>query len=257
MATWSELPLDIWLQAACHLDVENLGSLAAVSHPLQRVAVDRQAWRRIFLEEHEAVIRVLFDGRVPDPPCGVSWRHHYLKFSSTWLSLAQERSERILLRMSTECVDHCERWSWWRRSPAPRTFAVYDVTSYAPRHPGAETLLLDAATQEDATDLFGLGRHSAYARRLLQSLAVPGLEAVPYGQGLVRLRRPRVRQPLLPRPRAVGVFLVQAAVIAGLSSGAHALSPRLIYVCMVLLPWAVAIVISCRTPKQSSSAGRT
>ena len=70
---------------------------------------------------------------------------------------------------------------------------MYDVSQYAPQHPGAEQLILDTAARQDASELFGLAQHSLVARKLFTTLVAPGVHAmprpVPLRDGTVRPRR--------------------------------------------------------------------
>ena len=53
---------------------------------------------------------------------------------------------------------------------------MYDVSGFVHRHPGADLIITDAAEEADATHLFEINGHSDAALRVLDRLAVPGLE---------------------------------------------------------------------------------
>ena len=78
---------------------------------------------------------------------------------------------------------------WW--PPRPDTYSVYDVTTFVHHHPGADLIITDAAEEADATHLFEINGHSDAALRVLNKLAVPGLEAIPYDHELDALKRRR------------------------------------------------------------------
>ena len=126
--------------------------------------------------------------------------------------------------MDARCArdDGLPRWPFSRSanaSPASPVYAIYDVTNYAPLHPGSSALLLDAAAREDASELFGRGRHSPSARKLLQTLVVPGLDAVPSAS--CRRRRDGARASwasLVPRRRDVQRALRDFAGLAAAAS---------------------------------------
>jgi hypothetical protein len=78
---------------------------------------------------------------------------------------------------------------WW--PPRPDNYSVYDVTAFVHQHPGADLIITDAAEEADATHLFEINGHSDAALRVLDKLAVPGLEAIPYDHELDALKRRR------------------------------------------------------------------
>jgi len=74
----------------------------------------------------------------------------------------------------------------WNRV-GPARYGVYDVTDFIDAHPGAE--LYDFGRAADATDMFEMAAHSDEAVRRLRTLAVRGLESLPYPSDLEALRK--------------------------------------------------------------------
>jgi len=170
--------------------VSSLLALSRVSRVLHAAAGSKSTWHSLITRRHRAVLRVLFDGVVPEPRAGLTWKQHYYEFSSSWKQLAMERTpSRLLLAIRSDELAPKARRS--RRGVS--TLGVYDVTLYAWEHPGAEMLLMEAADEPDATDLFRLTEHSDHARRVLRSLAVPGLRGLPIDHEHESLRRSRRR----------------------------------------------------------------
>tara|TARA_B110001452_G_scaffold77504_2_gene63057 strand:+ start:974 stop:1957 length:984 start_codon:yes stop_codon:yes gene_type:complete len=166
------LPAELLASVAHHLDPDSLLSLGASSRALCAVASDPEEWRERLWLQHSRILASLFDGSVPEPRGGRSWKQHFFDFSTSWKEQAMRRGDRLLLVIGS--AEASPRGS----SRAPHTFGVYDVTSYKDDHPGAEMLLLEAAEERDASGLFGDAWHSDTARRRLLTLAVPGLEAL-------------------------------------------------------------------------------
>lgn len=137
------------------------------------------------LARHAAVLKAFFNGTPPPPQPGTSWKQHFLAFDEAWLGMARRRSGRMLLRMRTECELSCPRfygvpWHAGRGRSATHTHAVYDVTDFAPEHPGADELLVAANEVLDATDFFDAANHSERARLLLRRFRLQ-LDDAPHG----------------------------------------------------------------------------
>ena len=186
-----ELPAELLARIAEQAGAPSLLALAATCHQALRWEAEHteHLWKRQLRDEfHAQVIRKLFDGCAPSPPPGMSARRWYFEFASSWPSLAQQRSGRVLLRLDSRCkLPDLPIWSFMCLGFVPRglqTFDVYDVTAFAPHHPGGEALILNAATAvEDASRLFGMGRHSHSARQMLSTMAIDGLTHIPYTPG--------------------------------------------------------------------------
>ena len=191
-----ELPSDVLALIVMTLTAEAALALGQCSWRM-RVAVDDDLhWQHRLRERHEQVLAVFFEGKLPPMPLGFA-KDFFFGFDESWLQLAQQHTGRLLLRMRVECELSCPRYygvPWHlakKASPEgcgggalrakPGTHIVYDVTSFAPHHPGAVELLAAAAAVPDATDFFDGANHSERARRMLRQLAVPGLERVPAG----------------------------------------------------------------------------
>lgn len=179
-------------------------AISQCSTALRRATDDDSVWKALVMLRHVAVLRVLFDGAPPEPKLGSSWKGHFFDFERSWLQQARQRSGRLLVRMNAVCAMGCD-WPdygvpWHLDQPncacrgavcrgARHAYGVYDVTEFAPQHPGSEALL-QAAEVFDATELFDSIAHSPHARRLLRGMAVPGLEAVSSWDVLLPARRP-------------------------------------------------------------------
>ena len=195
------LPPEILVLVLDRLDSADLIAAQPICRALQAAASDELLWRSRLTAQLGPVVEAFFDGALPPPRPGLSWKCHYFEFHATWLRLAQERTGRVLLKIGARppLPPSPRDWSaflWgegkenWRRHD--RTYGVYDVTDFMERHPGSPDLLLEAAVRADATHSFEMGAHSNAAMQMLATLAVPGLEAVPYCPEIEELQqRPR------------------------------------------------------------------
>eukprot|EP00966_Prymnesium_polylepis_P074104 1719787-Prymnesium_polylepis.1 len=174
------LPLDLIRHVTSHLSIVGLLTLSRVSRRLS--AHDEAVWRERLEQRHRRVLAVLFGGVAPAPHPPLMWKQHYFDFAARWKERAEQSTGRVLLVIGDRVL-----------GGGGATYGVYDVTEYRFQHPGAEMLLAEAAEERDATELFEITSHSMAARRTLKSLAVAGLEALPYDEELDVLRRKRLR----------------------------------------------------------------
>ncbi len=184
-----ELPPDLLRSIAGHLGAADLHALSLASAICREVALDDLLWRALLHRQLRPILDAFFDGAAPHPAAGVSWRRHFFAFGVSWKRLAQRRSGRLLVQVATQQMERDERvfpaWgslSIIRGTAESRvpTYGVHDVTDMADKHPGSRAVILQAASDRDATNLFKLLPHSDAAIKKLASLAVPGLEALPY-----------------------------------------------------------------------------
>ncbi len=153
---------------------------AAVCTSLREICDDDALWKRRFERRYGRVVSALFDGPAADPaarievsqiaPAGSespapvvprpsqTWKSHYFEFGRTWMHRAK-RSGVLLTLIDGRC---------------------YDVTAFAPEHPGNEALLA-ASAGADATSAFEYVGHSMHARMILRSLHRPELDMPPEG----------------------------------------------------------------------------
>mmetsp|Transcript_10418 Transcript_10418/g.27620 ORF Transcript_10418/g.27620 Transcript_10418/m.27620 type:complete len:263 (+) Transcript_10418:107-895(+) len=183
--------LDLLL-AGPHCGASEVLELSQCCAALRGAAGEEAVWKALLTLRNGAVLRALFDDELPVPREGRTWKEHFFDFERDWLQLAQERSGRRLVRMNAVCAMGCD-WPdygvpWHLDQPrcacrgaicrrTRRAYGVYDVTEFTPLHPGSDALLR-ATEVADATALFDGIAHSQQARRLLRSMAVPGLEAL-------------------------------------------------------------------------------
>ncbi|CAK0902199.1 unnamed protein product [Prorocentrum cordatum] len=125
---------------------------------------------------------------------GRSWKVHFFEFRVAWKRLVQERTGRLLIQVGAQLPcgrgpnESLSLWALLESAEKPQTYGVYDVTSFADDHPGSDLVLRSAAGLVDATGTFESAAHSDAALRRLASLAVPGLEALPYDYELEKMR---------------------------------------------------------------------
>ena len=163
------LPHDLLAHVLGFLDAITLLSVSTASRSLCAAAADERVWRELLWRNHGAVLAsVLFQGEVPRPRLGRSWKQHYFEFVCSWKNLAQERTWRILLKIHSSAAGDGSRGS----------YGVYDATEYALLHPGLDLIVQDAAEDEDSTEAFAAASHSPRACSILRTLAVPGLESL-------------------------------------------------------------------------------
>ena len=84
-----------------HLDVLSLAKLGLVCRACRKVAEDPALWRMQLERELRPMAVAFFDGELPPPAAGVSWRHHYFHLRRSWKALAQERTGRLLIQVCT------------------------------------------------------------------------------------------------------------------------------------------------------------
>lgn len=219
------LPLELLVAVASHLEADGLLALALVCTDARLAGQDQHVWRALLLRHQRVVLAALFHRQMPEPRDGNTWQQHFFDFDRSWKQIAQERTGRLLLRISTSATQPRQ---WWaelhtlnplrprdsrRRAGEPcaggqgartlrtdgGTYGVFDVTEYRKLHPGIERMLVEACDEYDATDSFEEIGHTNDARRVLRSLVVPGLEAVPYDADLHVLRHRASRRQLRQR----------------------------------------------------------
>lgn len=120
---------------------------------LHALAASDELWQLLMQRRYRPVIEHAFDGLLPAPPLGFSWREHYFEFAHVWMLRAKEHG-RCILRISGK---------------------IFDATDYVDDHPGLPEFLLSAAGT-DATAVFGLAGHSSNAHLILRRFAVPSLD---------------------------------------------------------------------------------
>ena len=166
------LPPDILAYVLSFADACSLLAASKTCVCLDGVLAGEIVWEALLRRQHHQVLEhsLLFDGRVPLPRNGLSWKKHYFDFAKSWKCLAQAQTPgRILLKIHGSASGH----------DVPHSFGVYDATAYAPLHPGLEFIVEDAAEEEDSTELFAAASHTKQAQTVLRTLAVPGLECLP------------------------------------------------------------------------------
>ena len=210
------LPVDILLRVCDDCTLADLLALMGSCRLLSLLDEASGLWRSMIDQRHAEVIRILFDGAVPTPPPGRSWKRHAFEFDREWLDLARQRSGRVLLRMSSDCTLSCPgylgvppsrrnsvrfhirvpyfgivlpvRLDLPNLSSAASGYGIFDATPFVDRHPGADQILLAATTQDDCTQGFDAANHSERARTILRRLVVPGLEELTEPPPLARPR---------------------------------------------------------------------
>jgi len=234
------LPADVLTHVLAALPEADLLALSCSCRLLHRLVEDPAVWRASMRRRHGPVIERLFGDALPAPPAGRSWREHALAFDTEWLALARAPAEpggqgRLLLRMRSECA---AAWPTWLGVPpsgeplftvrlplvrtaipvysliaAPKTFGVYDATSFAANHPGGGALIHMgmACAGDDCTDLFDAANHTEHARSILRALVVPGLEQLP-------------EPPPLKRPQPSLLRRAAARAVAALRAMPHSLA---------------------------------
>eukprot|EP00908_Phaeocystis_cordata_P024384 Transcript_6844.p1 GENE.Transcript_6844~~Transcript_6844.p1 ORF type:complete len:294 (-),score=56.28 Transcript_6844:83-922(-) len=244
----SGLPPELGTEVARHLSAVGLLSMAAVSRASRTVADDDLVWRQLLARQLEPMVKAFFDGALPLPEAGHTWKIHYFVLRSTWKHLAQKRTGKLLVQIGTQRPSGREPHElisildagdlWWPTSP--KTYGVYDVTTFVHRHPGADLIITDAAETADATHLFEINGHSDAALRMLTALAVPGLEALPYERELDALRR--------RRRRARDGWGAGDLLTAGLASGCVASLSDFLHehprFCFVPALWALGVAVA-------------
>ena len=211
-----------------HCDAEALLALMAACRELRDVVERPCVWQSLLRRRHELIIKALFDGKLPQPEStsdepptveadGRAWRRHAFAFEKSWLDIARRQTGRLLLRMNSNCAalgrpselgipssttPEISLIPMRIRLPLTSvtlpvfgigwsmpTVSIFDVTDFAAQHPGADALLVEAATEEDSTLSFDAIGHTQRARRILMTLTVPSLSSMP------------LADPLLPPPR--------------------------------------------------------
>lgn len=173
---------------------------------MQSASEDDIVWKVLLCNLNKDVLQKLFDEEPPLPQHGHTWKRHFFEFERNWLNLARSRTGRLLIRMNTVCAmaedwpHYGVPWHFVQAKCACRgivcrgiqhTYGVYDVTEFAPHHPGSSAMLDLAIQSFDSTDLFDSISHSQHARRLLSEMIVPGLDAIPYCDASLPLRLPK------------------------------------------------------------------
>lgn len=194
------LPPELRVEVASHLQPAGLLALGGACRACRAAADHDSLWRELLHRQLQPMLHAFFDGVLPPPEApGRSWKRHYFDFRGSWKRQAQKRTGRLLVQIGKQrpsgraphelisMLDVSELW--W--PPRPDTYSVYDVTTFVHHHPGADLIITDAAEEADATHLFEINGHSDAALRVLNKLAVPGLEAIPYDHELDALKRRR------------------------------------------------------------------
>ena len=227
-------------------------AVAQVCRAAREATACEHFWRQLLACQMQPILDAFFQGRLPGPPPHVTWRVHYVYMHHSWKHLASARTGRKLVQVGKQKksgrAPH-ELTSFWSLfdellvgTPLPATFGVYDVTEFERHHPGIE--LHDAAELADATEWFETAGHSDAALLKLATLAVPGLQELPYDRSLPRLDGSDARRPSMCRRIALEIAPIgAAALIAWLLvwGGTHAdeslhavLAPLLVTVYLVV-----------------------
>ena len=211
------------------LRAADLLAVSRVDRACRAAASDALLWRSLLANDLRPMLHAFFAGEAPAPHEGRSWRQHYFELRAGWKRLAAERTGRLLVQVGAQRPSgrgpH-EVPSLWCTTARPATYGVYDVSAFSAEHPGIE--LHEAAALADATEWFEMAAHSDAALRRLATLAVPGLEALPYDRELEALRARRRSSsallhlssvPHLPAS-ALGTVALCIAVVVFIVAGA-------------------------------------
>lgn len=237
----TSLPAELQLAICAVCGEVDLLALSGCCRSLRSLVDDGSLWEPLIRRRHSRVIAALFDGVVPSPGGGRAWTHHAFAFDREWLDMARQRSGRVLLRMSANCIarrpSHLgvpsvfPKWLYVRvpgfgelalknlfgLHAAPPRFGVFDVTDFVDQHPGADQILLDAACLGDCTLEFDASNHTERARSILRKLAIPGVAALPPLPPLARPRRGKVAHAtsrVVQELRAMLLLVCQNLVLA-------------------------------------------
>ena len=219
----SRLPPELLLLVASQLDAVDLMALARCCRSLRDVADDPCVWRDLLARRLAPMLRSFFDGELPPPEEGLSWKRWHFELRSSWKQRAQRLTGKLLVQVGSQRLSGRQPdelisiWDasdfWW--APRGDTYGIYDVSTFVHVHPGADLIIKDAAAEADATDTFEINGHSDEAVRRLATLAVPGLERLPYDLELDDARR-RARSRRLgvldPQHLPTAVLAVACAV---------------------------------------------
>ena len=187
-SAFQSLPPEILSHVALRTRPLDLLSLALVNHACSVAATDEATWEVLTAQHLKPMVGALFDGQLPMPRG--SWKRHFFMLRSSWKRLAQERTGRLLVQVGEQSLtgrgpeDLVSLFDVVWDRPRPRTYGIYDVTSFIDSHPGADLILREAAEEIDATETFEMNGHSDQAVRMLRTLVVKGLEALPYDHEL-------------------------------------------------------------------------
>lgn len=225
------LPPELLHGVMATLRAADMLAVARVDRACRAAATD-DLWRALLARDLAPMLEAFFDGEVPAPCEGRSWRQQYFDVRFGWKRLAAERAGRLLVQIGAQRPSgrgpH-EVPSLWCSTVRPATYGVYDVTAFSAEHPGIE--LREAAALADATEWFEMAAHSDAALRRLAALAVPGLEALPYDRELEALRTRRrsscssaplnhLSSVTHPPASALGTVALGVAVVVFIVAGA-------------------------------------
>jgi len=226
------LPVELLRHIFVHLGAADLLCVARVGRACHTASCDDQVWRVLVARELRPMADAFFAGILPAPQEGLRWRPHFFGLRANWKRLAAERTGRLLVQIRMQPFSGRGRHevpSLWCGPNRPATYGVYDVTEFAVEHPGID--LNEAASLEDASEWFEMAAHSDAALRRLATLAVPGLDALPYDSELDEVRRARRRRlrscaPFIlscitrPPASALGTIALTIAVAVFVVAGA-------------------------------------
>ena len=206
----ARLPPELLRLIGSHLDAVHMMALAGCCRALRDAADDPTVWRDLLARQLAPMVRSFFDGELPSPEEGLSWKRWHFELRSSWKQRAQRLTGKLLIQVCSQRLSGRQPdelisiWDagdfWW--APRPHTYGVYDVSSFVYVHPGADLIIKDAAAEADATNTFEINGHSDAAVRMLATLAVSGLECLRYDLALEDARR-RARSRRLGVPTAV------------------------------------------------------
>ena len=241
------LPPELLSIVAARCSPVSLLDLALASRRCCAVAEDDSIWKLQLTRSLQSVAEAFFEGILPSPESQTTWKRHYFALHRTWKKLAQERTGRLLVQISAQemCgrrpneLDHFLELtnSWWHWGiDRPPTYGVYDVTDFITEHPGSDLIIDDAANMADASSVFEMAAHSDLALRRLATLAVPGLEALPFDQELEQLRTRRSAWS-----RQSWLTLAQGIVVAACFACFFREHPQFLSVPIMLMGWLACV----------------
>ena len=156
------LPRELWGEVCDALDARDVATLACCDGARRAAADGPPTWRRLFDRDWGPTLKrtrslsLAYTPREPGwvPPLG--YKAFYSAFACTWVERAvvgaNVEGSRVLVGIHG---------------------AVYDITAFAPQHPGSLDTVLDFAGT-DATTFFEDVGHSSVARKIMRPMKVLG-----------------------------------------------------------------------------------
>eukprot|EP00966_Prymnesium_polylepis_P049893 1154797-Prymnesium_polylepis.2 len=91
-ASLQSLPRDLLLHTAGCLSSVSLLSLARVCRAGRAAAEDDQVWRALLRQHMGPICEAFFDGELPAPAPGTTWKRHFFSLRCSWKQRAQQRT---------------------------------------------------------------------------------------------------------------------------------------------------------------------